>query len=160
MIGSEEMQSLNSQIQKDAKTTILRELEALINIPENSLLGKELVLKDNTGVVLDGFNENEGIIVEVYPRIGKLVAEHERKIVTEIMKILLTEKVLNKEFRKIVAVCDDLVYKQLTGSSWKSLAISEFNVEVIKVDIDRTLRNTLLESQKSNSSTQKKPRWR
>lgn len=160
MIGSEEMQSLNSKIQKNAKTAMLRELENLIHVPENSLLEKELILKGNTGVVLDGFNENDGIIVEAYPRIGKLVAEHERKVVTEIMKLLLTEKILNKEFRKIVAVCDDMVYKQLTGSSWKSLAISQFNIEIIKVNIDHTLRNTLLESQKSNGTAQKKSRWR
>lgn len=64
------------------------------------------------------------------------------------MKMILTEKVLHKEFKKIIAVCDDLVYKQITGLSWKSLAISEFNVEVIKVDIEENLKSKIIDAQK------------
>ena len=138
----------DSSVQKNAEKVILRQLEKQMSLPEYSLVEKKVYLKDDSFVNFDGYNDDEGIIVEIYARIGKLAPSQEKKIVTDLMKMVLTERVLQKNFRKIIAVCDELVEKQITGSSWKSLAISEFQVEVIKVEIGSELRQDIIDTQK------------
>ena len=49
--------------------------------------------------------------------------------------MILIEKILGKSFRKILAVCDVDMKRQLNGSSWRSLALKEFAFEIICVSI-------------------------
>lgn len=141
------MHPSDSSVQVCAEKVILRKLEKQIGLDENTLTESNVLLTDRTYVVFDGFNKDEAVIAEAYARVGKLGVSQKNKIVTDVMKMLLTEKVLNKEFKKIIAVCDDAVYKEMSGQSWKSLAISEFDIEVIKVDIDDDLKNKIVDAQ-------------
>lgn len=141
------MHPSDSSVQVNAEKVIIKNLEKQIGLAENTLIESNVLLTDRTYVVFDGFNKDEGVIAEAYARVGKLGVLQKNKLVTDVMKMLLTEKVLNKEFKKIIAVCDDSVYKEMSGLSWKSLAISEFNVEVIKVDIDDELKDKIVNAQ-------------
>ena len=99
----------DSSVQKNAEKVILRQLEKQMSLPGHSLVEKKVYLKDDSFVNFDGYNDDEGIIVEIYARIGKLAPSQEKKIVTDLMKMVLTERVLQKNFRKKIAVCDELV---------------------------------------------------
>lgn len=148
MTGEYLMHLSDSTVQQNAEKVIVRKLEKQIGLAENTLLETNVLLTDRTYVVFDGFNKDEGVIAEAYARIGKLGPSQKNKIVTDVMKMILTEKVLNKDFKKIIAVCDDSVYEQMSGLSWKSLAISEFDIKVMKVDIDDSLKNKIVNAQK------------
>ena len=65
------------------------------------------------------------------------------KIICDTMKMILIEKILGKSFRKILAVCDVDIEMQLNGSSWKSLVLKEFAVEVVRVNIGHQMLNKI-----------------
>lgn len=70
------MHPSDSIVQQNAEKEILRKLEKQIGLCENALVETKVFLKDRTYVNFDGFNKEQGIIVEVYARIGKLGKEN------------------------------------------------------------------------------------
>ena len=137
----------DSSVQQNAEKIILSLLEKKLRLESNTIVQTRISLND-TFVEFDGFNEEKGIIAEVYAHIGKLKSAQSSKPINDIMKMLLIEKCLNRKLRKISVVCDDNVLTQLQGKSWKAIALEEFDIEVIKVDIEFDLRNQILEAQK------------
>lgn len=64
------------------------------------------------------------------------------------MKMLLLDKKRNISYRKIIVLCDDDVIKKLTGNSWLSECIREFDIEIIKIDLTDDERNLIKNTQK------------
>ena len=71
------------------------------------------------------------------------------KIVKDILKMLLIEKMKGKKFRKIIAFADEEAASSFAGGeSWYSQLKNNFDIDIIVVDIPETLRNSLLLAQK------------
>ena len=64
-----------------------------------------------------------------------------------ISSMLLLEKVTGKQYRKIIAVCDESEMKKLKGLSALAESIRQFNIEVLYVKIDASLKEKLLNAQ-------------
>ena len=62
--------------------------------------------------------------------------------------MLLLEKVIGREYRKIIAVCDDIELEKLNGKSVLAETIRQFGIETIKIEIEDEMRNNILEAQK------------
>ena len=62
--------------------------------------------------------------------------------------MLLLEKVTGKQYRKIIVVCDETEMKKLKGLSALAESIRQFNVEVLYVKIDESLKEKLLDAQR------------
>lgn len=137
----------DSTVQQEAEINILHALEVKLNC-EPGLLRPERIQIKNSHVELDGYNSDLGILCEAYAHIGKLKVAQTYKVINDAMKMLLVEKVTGKAFRKIIAVCDIEVEKQLSSNGWKSLALSEFGIEIMWVEIGDCLRNEIVEAQK------------
>ena len=60
---------------------------------------------------------------------------------------LLLDKLHNKNYRKIIVVCDDAELKKLTGKSLVAESIRQFNIEIKKFDLSDEVRNRIIEAQ-------------
>lgn len=144
-INKQKIHPSDSVEQKHAESIIANELSNLMGVK----LERNVVLNlDESKVNIDIFCESHLILGEIYAHIGKLKVAQSYKIINDTFKMLYIEKKLGKPFRKMIVVCDDEVYKALKNSSWKAKAISEFGVEIIKVEIDTITKNKIMEAQK------------
>ncbi|GEB78311.1 hypothetical protein [Sporolactobacillus inulinus] len=96
----------------------------------------------------DFYSEEPSIIGEVYAHIGSLKPPQKKKMLADILKMLLLEKVTNRTYRKIIVICDDEVLKAITGKSWGSACFKAFDVEIMNIDIGEDKRELLLAAQK------------
>ena len=95
----------------------------------------------------DFFSEKAGVVGEIFSHIGKPKKAQDNKISNDILKMLLLDKLHNKNYRKIIVVCDDAELKQLTGKSLVAESIRQFNIEIKKFDLSDEVRNRIIEAQ-------------
>ena len=110
---------------------------------------RKIYLADNayTYIQPDFYSESDLIIGEIFAHIGKPKKAQDNKISNDILKMLLLEKVSGKNYRKIIAVCDETEMKKLKGLSSLAECIRQFHIEVLYVRIDESLKNKLLDAQ-------------
>lgn len=96
----------------------------------------------------DFYSEEHSIIGEVYAHIGSLKPPQKKKMLADILKMLLLEKVTNRTYRKIIVICDDEVLKAITGKSWGSACFKAFDVEIMNIDIGPQNQELLMVAQK------------
>lgn len=111
---------------------------------------RKIYLADNpfTYIQPDFYSEESCIVGEIFSHIGNLKKAQNNKIANDILKMLLLEKVTGKEYRKIIAVCDDIEWKKLNGKSVLAETIRQFGIEIVIIEIEDEMRNTILEAQK------------
>ena len=85
---------------------------------------------------------------EIFSHIGKPKIAQNNKIANDIMKMLLLEKITEKTYRKIIVVCDEIELEKLNGKSVLAETIRQFGIEIIYIEIEDEMRNTILEAQK------------
>ena len=138
----------SSHIQMQAEDMIFHKVEHILGMKLEK--NKKLYLTDNafTYIQPDFYSEADNVIGEIFAHIGKPKKAQDNKIANDILKMLLLEKTTGRQFRKIIAVCDDLERKKLQGQSVLAESIRQFGIEIIKIEIDDTLRNMILNAQK------------
>ena len=62
--------------------------------------------------------------------------------------MLLLEKVTGNNYRKVIVVCDKEEEKKLRGLSVLAESIRQFDIEVIRIEIDDKLKEELLNAQR------------
>ena len=67
--------------------------------------------------------------------------------------MLLLEKITGKQFRKIIAVCDDAEKKKLQGQSVLAESIRQFSIEIMYVELEDNMRNQIIEAQERQKMT-------
>ena len=111
---------------------------------------RKIYLADNpfTYMQPDFYSEELCIVGEIFSHFGKPKKAQNNKIANDILKMLLLEKVTGKKYRKIIAVCDEIEWKKLNGKSVLAETIRQFGIEIINIEIEDEMRNTILEAQK------------
>lgn len=69
----------DSSVQMKSEKVILAKLEEQLDLPKGSLKTESIKLTSRSKVEIDGINEEHGIMVEVFSRIGKLKAAQLRE---------------------------------------------------------------------------------
>ena len=138
----------SSEEQMIAEQYIFKAIEKQLQI--NLEHDRKIYLADNpfTYIQPDFYSEDYFIVGEIFSHIGKPKKAQNNKIANDILKMLLLEKVTGKKYRKIIAVCDEIEWKKLNGKSVLAETIRQFGIEIINIEIEDEMRNTILEAQK------------
>ena len=138
----------SSEEQMIAEQYIFKAIEKQLQI--NLEHDIKIYLADNpfTYIQPDFYSEDYCIVGEIFSHIGKPKKAQNNKIANDILKMLLLEKVTGKKYRKIIAVCDEIEWKKLNGKSVLAETIRQFGIEIINIEIEDEMRNTILEAQK------------
>ena len=133
--------------QIQAEETMFPIIERMLNARLEK--NRKIYLADNayTYIQPDFYSESDLILGEIFAHIGKPKKAQDNKISNDILKMLLLEKVSGKNYRKIIAVCDETEMKKLKGLSALAESIRQFHIEVLYVRIDESLKNKLLDAQ-------------
>ena len=132
----------DSSEQRSAESVILRKLERQLKVP---LDGRPDI---GQHIELDGFADGDKpVCVEVWAHQGTAKGGQPAKVMRDFCKLLLVERLLGRECRKVVAVCDQTALAFLENS-WQGRFADEFGIERIVVGIDRKTRERLLNAQR------------
>ena len=138
----------SSEEQMIAEHYILEAIEKRLQIALEH--NSKIYLADNpfTYIQPDFYSEEYCIVGEIFSHIGKPKKAQNNKIANDIMKMLLLEKITEKTYRKIIVVCDEIELEKLNGKSVLAETIRQFGIEIIYIEIEDEMRNTILEAQK------------
>ena len=143
----------SSHVQMQAEELIFKKVENILNLKLEK--NKKIYLADNkyTYIQPDFYSSEKSIIGEIFAHIGKPKKAQDNKIANDVLKMLLLEKTTGKEFRKIIAVCDEAEKKKLQGDSVLAESIRQFDIEIMFIEIDEHIREQILEAQKLQKMT-------
>ncbi len=105
----------SSKEQQKAEKIILGELNSKLGL---SLSPSRLQLSDSVQVQLDGLDENNRVVCEVYARIGSLKGSQPDKVASDLLKMELVKQLKGGKWRKIFCFADSEAAKLLQGKSW------------------------------------------
>lgn len=139
-----DMKKSDSNEQQSAEYHILSKL----NIEDSlALESKRIALPSGGAVQLDGYDVENKVVCEIYARIGKLKGSQPDKLASDFMKMLLVEKELECEFRKIFCFASEEARGYLDGNTWLGLAARQFDIEVRCFELPEMIRDNILAAQ-------------
>lgn len=143
----------SSHVQIQAEELIFQKVENILNLKLEK--NRKIYLADNkyTYIQPDFYSSENSIIGEIFAHIGKPKKAQDNKIANDILKMLLLEKTTGKEYRKIIAICDEAEKKKLQGDSVLAESIRQFGIEILFVEIDKNTRKQILEAQELQKMT-------
>ncbi|MCH9031114.1 MAG: hypothetical protein IIB00_02500 [candidate division Zixibacteria bacterium] len=137
-----EHKSSDSTIQRQAEVVIRARLEKELgcNLVETSKYLKKLKL--------DGFCDSElPILIEIWAHQGRAKPAQQAKVMKDMCRLLLAEKLLGKPCRKIFVVSDQIAISHLKNS-WQGEFAKSFGIETKVIPIDSELKRLILLAQK------------
>lgn len=137
----------SSHEQMQAEEIICRIVESILDTKLER--NKKIFLSDNpyTFIQPDFYSEKYNVIGEIFAHIGKPKKSQNNKISNDVLKMLLLEKIQKKTYRKIIVVCDTEEEKTLTGQSVLAESIRQFDVEIMRVELDSEMRDRIIAAQ-------------
>lgn len=109
---------------------------------------------DGASICLDGFNEEEGILLEVYARQGKLKAAQYNKVLVDIAKLFFYERATGKPYKKyFVFACQDAMksFEGLNGKTWRGSLSRCFEVILELKSLPSELEKEVKDAQRSQN---------
>ena len=101
---------------------------------------------------LDGISEPDGVIAEFYSHLGELKPGHRRKVDSDLLKLLLFEKLTGKPWRKyFVFACPTAASRYRSGNSWSARISTAFGINIEVIELDPEVADRLKDAQKRQS---------
>ncbi len=108
----------------------------------------KLKLDKNTEVWLDGYDERNSAICEIYAHIGKLKGSQPDKIASDFLKMILVQKCKKISLKKIFCFASEEAAKKVIGKSWLALTAKEFNIDIVVILLPKEKEKEILQAQK------------
>ena len=135
----------SSVVQTMAEDTIVAAVAAARGIDLICKPGK-IWLAGGVYIEVDAATADEGVVVEVYARQGKLKGAQAKKIAQDILKLALLKREGGRERSEaIIAFASQQARDSITG--WLRQAAETFDVQMEVVDIPQDLRDQILRAQ-------------
>lgn len=97
-----------------------------------------------TIIEVDGYDAEQNILCEVYCGIDGIKTGQTKKVIADAFKLILFEKVKQRECQKILLFIDDAVMRKFEQSkSWYSMAFEIFGIKTIAVQIPDNIKESL-----------------
>ena len=104
---------------------------------------------EDSWLQVDGASDDNTVLCEAWAHIGKPKPAQKNKVMSDALKLLYVEKLLEKTVhRKILIFADDDAASEFQGRSWRAKCLKKFNIEVLVVNIPEQLRSEILTAQK------------
>jgi len=141
----------DSKVQLDMEKTVIEKLNKEYGY---NLKPEEMVLEDGISVFLDGYDENEKIICEIYSKIGKLKGSQPDKVASDFLKMLLVEKAKGCQMKKIFCFVDGEAASKFinpNGKSWLNHAKEKLDIDIKVIELTSEERNEIENAQKNQN---------
>ena len=142
----------DSSEQRTAEAVILEKTNEDLGL---SLVPKQMTLKDSTVVHVDGVDEENRVLCEIYAHIGVLKGSQPDKVAADLLKMMLVEADKGGTWRKVFCFADEDASAKLKGRSWLALAASQFGIEIHTIELPKDLQDSVKSAQARQEMTNK-----
>ena len=137
---------VQQKIGKELVKAFLVKLRAPFEQEKGFSLGNECEVK------VDGYSKDpprgKPILCEAWVHCGKPKGGQPSKIIEDALKLLFTEKCLEKEHRKILLFCDEDSRKHFTGKSWMAQCLRDYGIKTEVYPLSEEQKQRLKEAKK------------
>ncbi len=131
--------------QREAEMVVLK----LVQDKLSCVLSPELFsIGDGVAVQLDGLNCDQRVLCEIYCRIGKLKGSQPDKVASDMLKLVMVERALGGQWRKLICFADPEAAKYFTGKSWLAAAVTRMGFEILVVELPSEVKERLIAAQR------------
>jgi hypothetical protein len=134
----------DSLAQRNAESVLRGLLEHRLGM---ALQTRRIDLGEDACVEVDGVNTEQRVICEIYCRIGRLLPAQKKKIAADILKLMVTERVLAGRWRKILCFADAGAAGEVRGRSWLAKAVALEGIEILVLDLPAETRASIVAAQ-------------
>ncbi len=142
----------DSSEQKEVEKNVIDWLR--INI-DQSIISKKFEL-DGVNFQMDACTEDGTILCEIYAGIDEIKAGQKRKIITDLFKLLLIEKLLDQKYgqsprEKYLVFVDKKVKAAFEGlklETWAKKGVETFGIKILVAEISKEDRQILEKAKK------------
>ena len=142
----------DSSEQRTAEVVILEKTNADLGM---SLVPKQMTLKDSTVVKVDGVDEENRVLCEIYAHIGVLKGSQPDKVAADLLKMMLVEADKGGTWCKVFCFADEDASAKLKGRSWLALAARQFGVKILTIELPKDLQDSVKSAQARQEMTNK-----
>lgn len=136
----------NSQEQRLAEGVMLRVLSERLGV---ALAPRVISLADGIRVEIDGASEDLSVLVEAWAHQGPPKSAQKHKVLADTLKLLYVASTLNVSPRLVLCLSDPLAAHHFTTArSWAAMALRDFGVAVMVVDLPEDVRADVIAAQK------------
>ena len=134
----------NSSEQQQAEQLMLE----LLEIKLGSNFNEDTHLPVDVNVKPDAIDFDKKYIVEIYAHIGKLKGAQKDKVMGDILKLILIEKILKEKWTKVLCFSDEAAADYVRGKSWVAEVVRLFDISVHTVTLPEEQLNMIKSAQK------------
>ena len=138
----------DSSAQQSAENDLIGSLSNSLAV---SLAQRTLELGNGKTVQVDGYSEDKKVIAEAYAHIGRLKPGQKKKLGHDVLKLITIEKALGDDWEKYIVVADGPAEKYLTDSSWLSVAVEKFGINIVRADIGPEIKTGIEQAQREQT---------
>lgn len=131
----------DSSEQQSVEKAVLDEINRQF---EWGLAPKRLKLSKTVHVQLDGLDENNKVLCEIYAHIGKPKGSQPDKVASDLLKMKLVEQTKGGSWKKNLCFVDDETAKHFQGKSWLAECIKQMEVKIHVVTLPEEVMRNLL----------------
>ena len=143
----------DSSEQRTAEVVILETTNEDLGL---SLVPKQMGLKDGTVVQIDGVDEENRVLCEIYSHIGVLKGSQPDKVAADLLKMMLVGADKGDDgdtWRKLFCFGDEDASAKLKGRSWLALAARQFGIEILTIELPKDLQGSVKSAQARQEMT-------
>ncbi len=147
-MAKEQKHPSDSSEQSEAESELLEKLNRKLNW---SLANFTIAIKGKRTLQIDGFSLNDHAICEVYSHIGKLNGAQYQKVLTDALKLVYAEKLLEGEWIKVLLFADREAAHSFESGTWYADVINAFGIRVEIVELDISRHQAVINAQERQS---------
>jgi len=134
-----------SETQWNARIAAIAELGGRLGF---ALQGEFISVGGGCSIEIDGINREHRFLCRAFMHIGNVQASQVEEVASDILKLLLVERVLRGKWRKAICFADDSAARLLRShSNWLGAAARATKLEGFVVHLPAEIRSALLREQ-------------
>lgn len=135
----------DSTEQQTAESYMLKELGNKLGV---KLQSKKLQLPTGNTVQIDGLNEKNKVLCEIYARIGKLKGSQPDKVASDFLKMLFVEKTFESKWSKHFCFASNEAASYVQGKSWIAMMAKEMDITIHVIEPPLKITESIAAAQK------------
>lgn len=117
----------------------------------NLIPGRLELEEGKAPVDVDGYDENSEVVCEIFARTGAFKSGQNRKIASDILKLVLVKEVLGRDIRAVIIIPEGSEAVRLNdpeSTGWQALAVEKFGIEIEEIPLSTKISKLLGGAQK------------
>lgn len=135
----------DSNPQQIAEHEIIQKVSLLYKV---QLEKRKLSIGTKQMIEIDGFNETNKVLCEAFAHIGELKPAQKNKVMADILKMLLIEKIYGGDWKKIIAFADNKTAHLFQCATLYGKVVKTFGIDIQIVKLEPETCNKVQLAQK------------